>query len=262
MKEKKFPNNILNNLISLSSLSINILLLFIIIILLLPCIKANHIDVFNEVEFKNALQSSKNPYITIKSSFSLKEDYRNLSKYYNINEIIITGDSRNTILSLSDENNYILFKDYDKILLTNITFKGNVFFDNCNKVEISNLNWNGVIKSMNTNNQEVILKDMLYTNYQNLTELNGIYLNGGKYTLDNSTFIGSKSIEENIIYISGSGDVLAQLNIKNSRFSGEYECRMLRADYVNLNMEYSIFKNGYSKNNGVFYLFFNKSFNF
>lgn len=248
MKEKKILKKF-NIFIFRILLSINV---FIIYILEISLVQSKTINVSNENEFKNALQNSNNPNIIITSSFNLSNDYQSLLNSNNKkNNISIKGNSRDIILSFSNKEDYMIFMDYDNISLSNFSFEGNIYFNNCKTVTISSMQWDGKIKSINTKDQQLIFNDINYINKKTYESQWGIYLFGGNYTIEDSLFYGSKLILENIIYVSSYDENnLSQLYINNSHFSGEYKCRILNINFTNLKISSSVHQSGFSKDCG------------
>eukprot|EP00833_Pecoramyces_ruminatium_P015802 jgi/Orpsp1_1/1189834/evm.model.d7180000074835.1 len=239
-------------------ISIVIIYFFVII----PSIISINIEVSNEIEFKSALENFNNKNIIITSSFNINDNYllNSSNNNDNNNNISIKGRSKNIILSFSNIEDYITFKDYDSISLENLTIEGNIYFDNCKNVTISFIQWDGKIKSVNTNDQEITFNNIKYFNNKTYKSQWGINLYGGNYFIKNSSFYGSKLILENIIQVSGyDEETFSQLNISNSYFSGEYKSRVLNTNFVNFSSSNTTYINGFSNYcGGLFYMNYSK----
>eukprot|EP00833_Pecoramyces_ruminatium_P013002 jgi/Orpsp1_1/1187034/evm.model.d7180000054999.1 len=222
---------------------------YLYLFLFISCIYSKSINISNENEFKNAL-NLKYSNIILTSSFSIEENYE-LS--YG-DSIIISGISKNISITFNNENNGFLFKEYNYIEINNLTFNGNININNCNDTLISNVNFNGLFIGDILFYQYITFENFEYHNFQQETSDYGLILSNGSFSINNSTFYGSRSILKYILYITVN-DIeidIAGLNIFDSYFSGEYISGILKSIGSLITSENSDYINAVAINGSVF----------
>ena len=180
--------------------------------------------------------------------------------YYMLNSkvksIRIIGSSKNVTLSFKNEFNGLHFNEYEHVEIENLSIHGNLDIINCTNTNIVNINLYGVLKSDNLNEYQLTISNMNYKKLQKRMSKNGILIHGGINVIDNSKIYGSTTISESIIKIfnlnnkSELSNNKIKVYIKNSYFSGEFVNCILEGSYINLKIEDSKFKNGFTFNNG------------
>jgi hypothetical protein len=173
-----------------------------------------------------------------------------------VKSIRIIGSSKNVTLSFKNEFNGLHFNEYEHVEIENLSIHGNLDIINCTNTNIVNINLYGVLKSDNLNEYQLTISNMNYKKLQKRMSKNGILIHGGINVIDNSKIYGSTTISESIIKIfnlnnkSELSNNKIKVYIKNSYFSGEFVNCILEGSYINLKIEDSKFKNGFTFNNG------------
>ncbi|OUM61677.1 hypothetical protein PIROE2DRAFT_12272 [Piromyces sp. E2] len=232
----------------------SIFLIFFITLSFIRVIYNKSIIISNENDFKKALNSHYSN-IVLNSSISIEENYKLNS---NIDEIKITGITKDIILNFKNEEDGLNIENCMNFEINNLTFTGNLFISKCSNTSLSNIDFNGLIQSSFSN---IILQNFKYNNFQKQKSQYGIFLNNVSLNITNSSFYGSSSITNNILYITSSGVNLTLnstmnenssiLNINDSYFSGEYKCGILKTYSTYLMLINSKLEKGLTYDNGA-----------
>ncbi|ORX53779.1 hypothetical protein BCR36DRAFT_396467 [Piromyces finnis] len=180
------------------------------------------------------------------------ENEINITNNINVNsfeKVIISGGStENSILNFLDLSHYLYFDNGVKeIQLNNLSIRGNLYFHDNLKINIQNVHLTGNINSkFDIRNEYINISNFKYESSSNESD-NCINLRGGNVNINNSTFFGSSSCQNRLINYNGNGDDKYNLIIKDSYFSGEYQCPILDIiNGFNIDINNSIFEKAYS----------------
>ncbi|KAL6612841.1 7 transmembrane sweet-taste receptor of 3 GCPR-domain-containing protein [Neocallimastix sp. 'constans'] len=190
----------------------------------------NAIRVINEKDFINALTENYNEaLINITTEIDIKSN------------IIIRNSYDSSILNIFQSLSFE--STIDEIEIKNITINGNLNFINNKRVALEFLIINGNINSdfSDGSNEYVKLKNILYHPYKQLS-YNCINLSGNVF-IENSEFHGNSICRNRIIHYDGLK--IYNLNIKYTKFSGEYQnsCLSIYNTYAEIN--FSNFEKGF-----------------
>ncbi|OUM60023.1 hypothetical protein PIROE2DRAFT_14317 [Piromyces sp. E2] len=218
--------------------------------LLYHSVFANVINISNESEFLNILDSKDNQneiHININSKISINKSFNITTS---IKKISIIGYSREmSIIEFPNLSDILCFgKNVKEIELKDISFKGNIFFDNNSRVTLDSISFIGNINSNfdDNNNDYIKIKNSIYKAFSYKTNY-CIYL-GGNIEINNSKFYGDSSCFKNLFYFNGSN--IYNLKLTNSFFSGEYKCSCLYIENGNkIDINSSLFSNGFVPKN-------------
>jgi len=232
------------------------ILLYFIILSFVRVIYNKSINVSSEDDFKKAIESNYSN-IVLNSSISVDGNYTLNS---NIDEIKISGITRDIKLKFNNEINGLYIENYTNIEISNLSFTGNLFILKCSNTTIFDVDFNGLIQSSFSN---ITLQNFKYKNLQSRQSQYGISLDNVIMSISNSEFYGSSSIRDNIIYLVGgevtefinSQDLIdysytSQLFINQSFFSGEYKCSIIKTLSSCLRINESVLNNGFTNDNG------------
>jgi len=211
----------------------------------------------NESELKNILTNDNQEInITIESELLLNNE---LNIDGNFKKLTINGHAQNSSsINLSNNSQTIYFsRDIEEIELQNITIKGNIYFDNIKKVSIDNVTLFGSIDSnfKNIQNDYIKIKNFNYKAAEYSVK-NCINLSGN-VDIENSKFWGNSYCKNQIL--KHKGDSKYSFSVKNSYFSGEYQCSLIDIEYeAQSNIIDSLFEKGYCGSdisNGYTYIY-------
>lgn len=218
-------------------------------------IRVNADTIKSEDDFIDLIEKNKqseleiniSSIINIQNSFNITKSLKKLS---------IIGKSKETsAINFLDLTNRLYFgKNVNEIELTNISFNGNIYFDNNNKVTMNFVYIYGSINSnYDINNGYINIYNSTYDSSP-IPDNECITLSGN-IDIDNSKFFGSKC---NLYTINFNGLDKYSFSLKNSYISGEYRSSCLIINQgLSVNIDASTFDKGYSsldKEGGYIYL--------
>ncbi|ORX53773.1 hypothetical protein BCR36DRAFT_284080 [Piromyces finnis] len=223
------------------------LLLHLIILLLNLCIGGVKLEVVKDEKDLLKIISSNIKILEINV-----ENEINITNNINVNsfeKVIISGGStENSILNFLNLSHYLHFDNGVKeIQLNSLSIRGNLYFHDNLKINIQNVHLTGNINSkFDIRNEYINISNFKYESSSNESD-NCINLRGGNVNINNSTFFGSSSCQNRLINYNGNGDDKYNLIIKDSYFSGEYQCPILDIiNGFNIDINNSIFEKAYS----------------
>ncbi|OUM68428.1 hypothetical protein PIROE2DRAFT_3876 [Piromyces sp. E2] len=187
--------------------------------------------------------------IYIDSTIIIHDDYY-INNY--LEKLSIIGNGReNSILEFSNKLNKFYFSEnVQEIELKNITIIGNLFFDNNIKVNLDSISISGYIDSnFEKQNEKIKMYNVLYNG--TLSSNNNKCINlGGNIEIEKSKFYGNWLCKERLLKFNGLNKY--NISIKNSYFSGEYQCSGLIIDKGNLvDIDSCVFEKVFNSNNDL-----------
>eukprot|EP00833_Pecoramyces_ruminatium_P014081 jgi/Orpsp1_1/1188113/evm.model.d7180000062534.1 len=220
-------------------------MVLILIFLIINLILTKAIIINNENELINVISENRediiiniNSTIEINTNFTINSSYKKIS---------IIGDSNNnSIFNFRNKHQYIYFNENLKFVeIKNISIYGNIYFNNNENILLSSVRLSGSIDSyFDINNNNIVKLDNFFYEASQFSNLNCIKF-GGNVEINNSNFRGSSSCKESLFNYDGLNKF--KFSIKNSYFSGEYQCSCLNIDKgLNVYIENSIFEKGYA----------------
>eukprot|EP00833_Pecoramyces_ruminatium_P012476 jgi/Orpsp1_1/1186508/evm.model.d7180000051097.1 len=218
----------------------------LLILFIVNIVNSQNIQVSNEKEFENALNSSSSKII-ITSTITLEKNYMLKSK----NGLIISGYKPDIMLIFKNETHGLQLKKINNVEISNLIFIGNLEIYNCTKTSILNIKFDGLLRSELLENNNFEIDNITYNNSQYQKSENGIEFNGGNIIINNSKLYGSRSISKYIMFtytpnneIDENVDIISKVKITNSTFSGEYSSGLIKSSYSYIEIENSNFING------------------
>ncbi|KAG4088671.1 hypothetical protein H8356DRAFT_1722918 [Neocallimastix lanati (nom. inval.)] len=220
-------------------------------ILLFIIINTNAVIVSNEDELLTKI-NSKEKVLNINNEITVT---KNETMEVKSTSISIIGNSDSSVLRFSNniEENIHFLKTCEVIEINDITIYGNLKFFENKKITLKNVMYNGFFISDNSNvdNQKTI--SILNSEF-NLPHTHiGYQIYNYNLTIDNSKFYGNDVKNMYLMSVMSSKDLLNNLEIKNSLFSGNYRNSGIETSYTNITCEHTRFEkcfNGKELNGG------------
>jgi len=214
--------------------------IFIIVLVFILSVKATTIQ--NENDLIKKLSEGIDDTLTINSDITIS---KNITLSTSLNKLSIIGNSSTSKLTF---NYPFRFNDnIEEIELKNVEVKGTLVFHNNKRVTFDNVVFNGNIDTeMNDYiNEYIKFNNLTYRPIENKSFNHCINIKGN-VEIYNSKLYGSSTCQDRILNFDGLKKYY--LNIRNSYFSGEYQCSCISiTQSKKANIYYTNFEKGFSK---------------
>ncbi|OUM64406.1 hypothetical protein PIROE2DRAFT_8794 [Piromyces sp. E2] len=227
----------------------HILLILFILPLILFYSQVISIDVENESDFFNLLNSSQdNLTINIDSKIIINKDCKIKNSFEKLT--FIGKDKDTSTLYFSNITSQFYFTENVKeIEFKNISITGNIFFDNNININIISSSISGSINSNYEKKSGTIkLNDIDFLSSTISTDY-CVNLSGNVY-MDNTRFYGSSLCKRRLFNFNGLNKY--RLEVTGSYFNCDYQCACMKVDKGNnVYVHSSFFDKGYVKDDGM-----------
>ncbi|OUM64962.1 hypothetical protein PIROE2DRAFT_8105 [Piromyces sp. E2] len=233
----------------------------IIIISFILTVKTVTVTIKNEKDFIEQLSKSSNKEVTLTIDGGITVT-KEITLPSIMNKLFLIGKTSSTS-KVAFKYPFNFGDNLEEIELKNIEVNGTLHFHNNKKITLDNIILNGNIDTdmNNSINDYIKFNKLIYRPTENTTFSHCINIIGNVEITD-SNFTGGSSCQNRIINFNGLNKYY--INIKNSNFTGEYQCSCLSiTQSKKAYIQYSNFENGFSgkgmdgghNNGGAFYIY-------